>query len=75
MCTDTVLDYKSIVLCSAEKSPACTVRRTGPLFEAMALRGMCYPLTSTAHLKIRYASPVPVTVAVQAEQCKTLKEA
>ena len=75
MCTDTVLDYKSIVLCSAEKSPACTVRRTGNLFEAMALRGMCYPLTSTAHLVIRFASPVPVTLAVQAEQCKTLKEA
>ena len=75
MCTDTVLDYKSLALCSAEKSPACTVRRTGPLFEAMALRGMFYPLTSTAHLVIRYASPVPLLVAVQAEQCKTLKEA
>ena len=43
--------------------------------EGMALRGMCYPLTSTAHLKIRYAYPVPSPVAVQAEQCKTLKEA
>ena len=75
MFRDTVLDYKSIVLCSAEKSPACTVRRSGPLFEAMALRGMCYPLTSTAHLKIRYAYPVPSPVAVQAELCKTLKEA